>query len=71
VVEVSLDGDEWTEIDRKTGYDDFDELPWAVSFAVSRSAECRFIRLTQTGETFYGHDILDIEAFELFGTRLK
>jgi hypothetical protein len=72
VVESSLNGEAWTEIDRKTDFKD--NWTWHIgmaSFAVSNSAECRFIRLTQTGKTDTGKDILDIQAFEVFGTLLE
>jgi uncharacterized coiled-coil protein SlyX len=65
VIESSLDGEAWTEIDRKTvnkGY---------ASFAVSKSAECRFIRLTQTGQRSSREHFLVIRAFEFFGTLLE
>jgi hypothetical protein len=67
VVESSLDGEAWTEIDRKTDSLNFDTA-W---YAVSNSAECRFIRLTQTGQRHYGYDYLSICAFEFFGTLLE
>jgi hypothetical protein len=67
VVESSLDGVNWTEIDRKTNYDDFDAWPWTASFAVLNSAESRFIRLTQTNRP----ECLNIEAVEFFGTLLE
>jgi hypothetical protein len=48
------------------------EAGWGrVSFAVSNSAECRFIRLTQTGKTHTEKDSLIIHAFEVFGTLLE
>jgi hypothetical protein len=51
VVESSLDGEAWTEIDRKTGNQDFRAEDWAtVSYGLWNPAECRFIRLTQTGQ---------------------
>jgi hypothetical protein len=68
VVESSLDGDAWTEIDRKTDNRDLKGSPWRASFAVCRSAECRFIRLTQTGKNHKGHDNLGMYTFEVFGT---
>jgi hypothetical protein len=45
MVESSLDGVNWTEIDRRTDTGDlrFREM---ASFPVSRFAQCRFIRLT-------------------------
>jgi hypothetical protein len=73
VVECSLDGEAWTEIDRKADNQDF--TGWlTASFAVSKSAEGRFIRLTQTGKSHWGNDgddILRIYAFEFFGTLLE
>jgi hypothetical protein len=42
---------------------------WVMaSFAVSTSAECRFIGLTQTGRRHHGDDYLTIRAFEVFRT---
>jgi hypothetical protein len=71
VVESSLDGVNWTEIDRKTDNDHF-RVGWSpVSYAVSNSADCRFIRLTQTGKTHGGQDWLCVSAFEVFGTLLE
>jgi hypothetical protein len=74
VVAISLDGEAWTEIDRKTDNEDFkhgDYYCVTFSFAVSKSAECRFIRLTQTGKRHDGYDHLAIRAFEFFGTLLE
>jgi hypothetical protein len=76
VVESSLDGKAWTEIDRKTDSEDFKAGWRTASFAVSKSAECRFIRLTQTGKRHSScfdetPDCLGIRAIEFFGTLLK
>jgi uncharacterized coiled-coil protein SlyX len=72
VVESSLDGEAWTEIDWKTDNEDFRALGGnTASFAVSKSAECRFIRLTQTGKDHDRNDFLRIMAFEVFGTLLE
>jgi hypothetical protein len=67
VVEASLDGENWTEIDRKTNNQDFKNMN-TVSFSVSKPVESRFIRLTQTGKRHCGDDILDLYAVEFFGT---
>jgi hypothetical protein len=67
VVEGSLDGTSWTEIDRQTDNRNF----WgcaAASFAVSKPAEFRFIRLTQTDQNHAGEDQLVLYAVEFFGT---
>jgi hypothetical protein len=67
VFEGSLDGSTWTEIDRQTDNQDFPG--WnTVSFAVSKPAEFRFIRLTQTGTRHCGDDYLVLRAVEFFGT---
>jgi hypothetical protein len=71
VIKSSLDGEAWTEIDRKTDNEDFKGGTETASFAVSNSDECRFIQLTQTGKTHIGYDDLAIRAFELFGTLLE
>jgi uncharacterized coiled-coil protein SlyX len=71
VIELSLDGLNWTEIDRKTDNEDFKQEDEVVSFAVSNSAECRFIRLTQTDKRHDGLDYLFIMAVEFFGTLLE
>jgi hypothetical protein len=75
VIESSLDFMNWTEIDRKTDNTDlkaglFDSSRIA-SFAISNSAECRFIRLTQTGRSHTNYTILTIRTFEIFGTLLE
>jgi hypothetical protein len=71
VVEGSLDGRSWTEIDRQTNNQDFERWWTTVSFAVSGPAEFQFIRLTQTDENHYPHhpdDQLVLGAVEFFGT---
>jgi hypothetical protein len=68
VLEGSLDGRSWTEIDRQTGNQVFKDDWHTTSFAVSRPAECRFIRLTQTARDHGGYDQLVLLAVEFFGT---
>jgi hypothetical protein len=68
VVEGSLDGRSWTEIDRQTDNQDFKYGANTASFAVSTPAEFRFIRLTQTDKSHYGDDYLALRAVEFFGT---
>jgi hypothetical protein len=71
VVESSLEGEAWTEIDRKWSNNDFREGFATASFAVSNSAECRLIRLTQTCPNHVRCHFLAIQAFEFFGTLLE
>jgi chaperonin cofactor prefoldin len=69
VVEGSLDGTSWTEIDRRTGSRDFEGgYQSANSFVVSKSDEFRFIRLTQTGSNSSGRHRLLLVSVEFFGT---
>jgi hypothetical protein len=67
VVEGSLDGERWTEIDRKRDNEDFKKWNTA-SFTVSKPAEWRFIRLTQTDKNHSGDNVLRLCAVEFFGT---
>jgi hypothetical protein len=72
VVESSLDFVNWTEIDRRTDNEDFKSNHFVpASFTVSKSEDCRFIRLTQTGKGHDGRDDLAVSAFELFGALLE
>jgi hypothetical protein len=77
VIESSLDGvgwfsgGTWIEIDRRTNNYDLKASPSVTSFAVSKSAECRFIRLTQTGPNHNQTNELRIFVFEVFGTLLE
>jgi hypothetical protein len=68
VVEGSVDGENWTEIDRHTDAQEIGEgRAETRSFEVLALVDCRFIRFTQTGETSYGSDALALTAVEFFG----
>jgi hypothetical protein len=71
IVESSLDSVTWTTIDRRMNNTDLKVSSSGASFAVSNSAECRFIRLTQTDKNHRLDDYLMISAFEIFGTLLQ
>jgi hypothetical protein len=68
IVEGSLDGENWTKIDRQTDNQDFKEHWNTVSFTVSKPVKSRFIRLTQTDKRHDGIDYLFLLAVEFFGT---
>jgi hypothetical protein len=68
VVEGSVDGRSWTEIDRQTDNQDFKVGCTVASLPMSNPADCRFIRLTQTHKRHCRDDILRLEAVEFFGT---
>jgi hypothetical protein len=69
VLEGSLDGRNWQELDRRAEQ----KRPSPTSFAVSTAAhgsEHRFLRLTQTDKNRYRSDILVLNTAEFFGTLL-
>jgi hypothetical protein len=68
ILEGSLDGQNWTELDRRRDDDEAFWLGSTLPFAVSVVAECRFVRLTQTGENHQGDHCLFVWGMELFGT---
>jgi hypothetical protein len=68
ILEGSLDGTNWMEVDRQIEkklsgwFLDSDSIP------ISNSGEFRFIRITQTGNNSARNGCLAIQRFELFGT---
>jgi hypothetical protein len=71
VIESSLDGKKWAEIDRQTNTEYGKDHSWVASFAVSNSAGFRLVRLSQTGPHHFGSQHLGFRAFEVFGTLLE
>jgi hypothetical protein len=71
MVEGSLDGQNWVEIDRQTNSLYLYQTGMAL-FGVAKSVESRFIRLTQTGRRLIADDCcLVVYAFEIFGTLIE
>jgi hypothetical protein len=71
VIEVTLRGNSWTEIDRQTTGQFFGQDGWVKqSFPVANAGAWRYIRLTQTGFNYFGTDVLSLAAVEFFGTLL-
>jgi hypothetical protein len=69
MVQSSVDGQTWTEIDR---HDSFDDMSSSImTFAVSISRECRFIRLVQLSLDNHGNRYVCISAFEFFGALIE
>jgi hypothetical protein len=66
VIETSMDGSNWTELDRQTDYESWKENGWVQSFPISNPVECRKIQLTQTGKNHDGSDEFLISNFDLF-----
>jgi hypothetical protein len=71
VIEVSLDGSNWEEIDRRENNNDLNGSSFIKTFSISKSIECRFIRLHQIGPNHYGNNHLLFSAFEIFGSLLE
>jgi hypothetical protein len=69
VVEGALDDGKWTEIDRQTDTPGFYRSGSPIaSFAVSKPAEFRLIRLTLTDKRYTGDRCLILHAVEFFGS---
>jgi hypothetical protein len=68
VVESSVDGESWTELDRKFNYDDLRDPRVVRSFPISDRVECRMVRFRQTGPSRANRHFLCLTAFEVFGT---
>jgi hypothetical protein len=74
-IQGSVDGENWTEIDRQTDSQAFKSRSRRsdgrmASFAVTRSAEFRFVRLTQS-ESHKRTGGLVLHAVAFFGTLLE
>jgi hypothetical protein len=67
VVEASLNGAEWTEIDRKVDNEALNRKNATATFACSTLVEARMVRIRQIGKNWLGNHTLLFSAFELFG----
>jgi hypothetical protein len=70
VIEVSVDGVTWVEVDRQTKTDALQGEREIVAFPIEKPPECRFFRITQTGPNRDETNYLALSAVELFGTLL-
>jgi hypothetical protein len=71
LVEGSMDGKKWTELDQRKN-DTHLKGNFAVqTFDVKSPVECRFVRLTQTGKNHSESNCLSFCALEIFGTRSR
>jgi hypothetical protein len=71
LIETSIDGENWTEIDRRENNSELNCRNGTRTFGVSRSKESRFIRLINVGRNHYGNDALVISSFEIFGLLME
>jgi hypothetical protein len=67
IIEGSLNNSEWISLDERTNNTEADSSHPIVTFTISRSMKCRFIRLRQTGVNQNGNHYLILFAFEVFG----
>jgi hypothetical protein len=67
VVEGSLDGVKWVEIDRRDDDVWLNEMNRVAEFTVATVERAQFIRLRQTGKNWHGTQCLAISAFEIYG----
>jgi hypothetical protein len=67
VLEGSMDGSKWTELDQRNNNATTNDEHPIGTFTVSNVYECRFIRLRQTGKNARGDDYFLLFAFEIFG----
>jgi hypothetical protein len=67
VIEVSNDGQHWTEADRRENRDELCAQNVVRSFAVSKPSVGRYVRLRQVGPSNYDRFVTVLSGFELFG----
>jgi hypothetical protein len=68
MLEGSVDGTEWVELDRQNNCGDLVGLNRSKTFSGSGNEFFQLIRLRQTGKNGCGDDYLTVSAIELFGT---
>jgi hypothetical protein len=68
VLEGSIEGWSWTELDRRTNNGDLNNSHAIHSFSIAKSVEYRFIRLRQTGKNHESNDILAFYHLDVFGS---
>jgi hypothetical protein len=71
LVETSLDGKDWREVDHKEKNKHLNGRYFTATFAVAGGGECRFIRLVNIGRNHQRNDILLISAWEIFGSLVE
>jgi hypothetical protein len=68
-MEMSLDGSNWTEVDRRVNNSDLNGVSFIGTYSISGQVnENRFVRLRQIEKNHKGCDLLMVSGFELFGT---
>jgi hypothetical protein len=70
IVEGSMDGENWSLMDRKIDTPVFDHRR-VVSSVISKPCPSRFVRVTQIGTRRDGYHYLTLWAVEFFGTLIE
>jgi hypothetical protein len=68
VIEGSLDGATWTELDRKENNRDLSGRNKIKTFEMAQIAKVKLLRLKQTGKNHYDNHHLMFASWEVFGT---
>jgi hypothetical protein len=71
VIEGSIDGSNWIEIDRRDNNNELNGKNLSRQFTISHPDDFQMIRLRQTGKNHAENDYLTFSAFEIFGTLLE
>jgi hypothetical protein len=67
-LEVSDDGNSWTEVHRIRNSSDLNGQSQIGTYEMNKSAQCRFVRLRQTEKEPCGRDYFSLSSIEIFGT---
>jgi hypothetical protein len=71
VVEISADGKNWQEVDRRKNNGQLNGGNSTQTFELTGAGACRFIWLINIGTNHNGDDRLSIGAWEIFGTLIE
>jgi hypothetical protein len=71
LLEVSTDGNIWTEVDERGENSELNGSLIARTFAVKKSEECRYIRLVNVGRNHEGDEALCLSAWEMLGSLIE
>jgi hypothetical protein len=68
IIEGSVNGSSWTELDRRENNTELNGVKLTRTFSISQSEEIRMIRMRQIGLNHAGNHHLLLTAFEVFGS---
>jgi hypothetical protein len=68
LVETSVDGEAWHEVDHKEDNKELNGRYFIGTYAVAGAGACRFIRLVNIGRTHSRCDLVMLTGWEIFGS---